>query len=470
MTLPNYTSEVVLITGILFSILLFLLMRNHARLVGLQRQLQQEIQERQQVERALREAHERFLTVLDGLEAIVYVADMQTHEFLFTNKSVQKLVGTLESLTGKICWQTMQVGQPGPCTFCTNDKLVSPEGKATGVYTWEFQNTISKQWFYIQDRAIRWTDGRLVRLEIATEITAFKQAQAAALENESRFRTIFDNAAIGILVTDNTGHFLEGNTKLFELFGYSREEFTQLSNLDLTHPDDLDRSQEKFQQLAANRIDSYHLEKRYVRKNGSVFWGDLYVTPRRDPNGNIVDCTGIIIDITERQQVEASLRQSEERFELAMRGSNDGIWDWNIDTNQVYFSPRLRQIFGLTEKEIASVEAFNKMLHPDEIALIWEQMNTYLEKKLPSYEITFRVLQPKGHPRWVLSRAIAIWNEQGKPIRLVGTIMDITSQKQAEEELRQAKESAEQGYLEASRFTAVLDKTADYVAMHDPDT
>lgn len=475
MTLPNYTSEVVLITGILFSILLFLWMRNHARLVGLQRQLQQEIQERQQVERALREAHEGFLTVLDGLEAIVYVADMQTHKFLFTNKSVQKLVGTPESLTGKICWQTMQVGQSGPCTFCTNDKLVSPAGEITGVYTWEFQNTISKQWFYIQDRAIRWTDGRLVRLEIATEITAFKQAQAAALENESRFRTIFHNAAIGIGVIDKTGHYIECNSKMSEMLGYSLEELSRLTNTEITHPDDIDRSRDKVQQLVTGLIDSYHLEKRYVRKNGSVFWGDLYVTSRRDLNGNFVDLIGIIIDVSERKRAEAALRQSEERFDLAMRGSNDGIWDLDISTNQVYFSPRLRQIFGLVEeelvgKEIASVEVFNKVLHPDDVATVWGRINAYLEKTLPFYEITFRVLQPKGHPLWVLSRAIAVWNEQGKPTRLVGTIMDITSQKQAQEELCQVKENAEQAYLEASRFKAVLDKTADYVAMHDPDT
>jgi len=470
MTLSCYTSEVVLVTGILLSILLFLLMRSHARLVSSQGQLQQEIQERQQVERTLREADERFLAVLDGLEAVVYVADMQTHELLFTNKHVQNLVGTQESLVGRICWQTMQVGQTGPCTFCTNNQLVSPEGESIGIYTWEFQNTISKQYFYIRDRAIRWTDGRLVRLEIATEITALKQAQATALENESRFRTIFDNAAISVLVIDNTGHFLEGNTKLFELFGYSLEEFTGLTNLEITHPDDIQLSQEKMQQLATGLIDSYHLEKRYVRKDGSVFWGDLYMAPRCDRDGNIVDLTGIIIDISERKQAAEALRQSEERFDLAMRGSNDGIWDWDIGANQVYFSRRLRQIFSLTEEETASVEAFNKVLHPDDIAIIWEKLNAYLEKQLPAYEITFRVLPSKGNHRWVLSRAIAVWNEQGKPIRLVGTIMDISTQKQAEEELQQAKESAEQAYLEASRFKAVLDKTVDYVAMHDPDT
>ena len=113
-------------------------------------------------------------TVLDSLDALVYVADMETYELLFINEYGKAIWGDIQ---GKICWQVLQSGQSGPCKFCTNDKLVDEKGKATGVYVWEFQNTVDGQWYQCRDQAIKWIDGRLVRMEIATNITDRKQAE-----------------------------------------------------------------------------------------------------------------------------------------------------------------------------------------------------------------------------------------------------------------------------------------------------
>lgn len=119
-------------------------------------------------------------TILDSLDAFVYVAGMETYEVLFINKYGQNMLG--KDITGAICWQTIQDNQTGPCPFCTNRFLVTPEGKPAEVYTWEFQNTITGRWLHIHDRAITWTDGRLVRLEIATDITARRQQRKKAAE------------------------------------------------------------------------------------------------------------------------------------------------------------------------------------------------------------------------------------------------------------------------------------------------
>jgi PAS domain S-box-containing protein len=133
-----------------------------------------DITERKKAEAAVKESHERLLTVLNSLNAIVYVADMKTYEVLFINKYTHDFFGNIE---GKICWQTLQAGQTGPCSFCTNDKLLNPDGKPAGVYSWEFKNTFNNKWYYIQDRAVQWVDGRIVRMEIATDITDRKQVE-----------------------------------------------------------------------------------------------------------------------------------------------------------------------------------------------------------------------------------------------------------------------------------------------------
>ena len=120
------------------------------------------------------ESYRSILTILDSLDALVYVSDMQTYELLYTNEYGRNIWGDIQ---GKTCWKVLQDGQNGPCSFCTNDRLLDKTGQPSGVYVWEFQNTVNKRWYQCRDQAIRWTDGRLVRIEIATDISDRKHAE-----------------------------------------------------------------------------------------------------------------------------------------------------------------------------------------------------------------------------------------------------------------------------------------------------
>jgi two-component sensor histidine kinase len=124
-------------------------------------------------------SHESLLTILNGLDAIVYVADMTTYEVLFANRFVKEAIGDIQ---GKTCWESLQVGQTGPCEFCTNDKLVDSKGNPTKAYRWEFQNTVNNRWYDIHDSAVHWVDGRLVRLEIAYDVTERKAMEESLRE------------------------------------------------------------------------------------------------------------------------------------------------------------------------------------------------------------------------------------------------------------------------------------------------
>jgi len=125
-------------------------------------------------EKALKETTTRLESVMDSINALIYVADMKTHELLFMNKYGRDIWG---EIAGKTCWKTLQEGQSGPCVFCTNDRLVKPDGTPSEVYAWEFQNTVNNNWYDCRDQAIRWDDGRLVRMEIATDITERKKLE-----------------------------------------------------------------------------------------------------------------------------------------------------------------------------------------------------------------------------------------------------------------------------------------------------
>lgn len=165
-----------------------------------------------QVEMELVQSNERMKTVMDSLDALIYVADMSTYELLFVNKYGRDVWGDIE---GKTCWQELQSGQDGPCSFCTNDKLLKEDGSPNGICAWEFQNTKNGHWFDCRDQAIRWNDGRIVRLEIATDITDRKAAEEQ-IRHSQKMDTIgtlaggiahdFNNILTSILGFANLAH------------------------------------------------------------------------------------------------------------------------------------------------------------------------------------------------------------------------------------------------------------------------
>jgi len=151
--------------------------------------LNQQLEQQRAAHHRLTASHTMSKTILDSMDAMVYVADMQTYEVLFINRYGQELLGG--DITGTLCWQTIQSGQTGPCPFCTNSLLLTPAGTPAKVHTWEFRNTTTNRWFHIHDRAIPWLDGRLVRLEIATDITALKEAEEKTRREEEQTQALF---------------------------------------------------------------------------------------------------------------------------------------------------------------------------------------------------------------------------------------------------------------------------------------
>jgi PAS domain S-box-containing protein len=142
-------------------------------------------------------------------------------------------------------------------------------------------------------------------------------------------------------------------------------------------------------------------------------------------------------EITERNQIEAALRLSEERLNLAIHGAQYGVWDWNLDTNELYLSPRWKELLGYTEDEIPNhPDQWKKRIHPEDLSQAIAAVSAYLKGKTELYENIFRMLHKQGHYIWILERGIAVWDDSGKrPRRFVGTIMDLTAQKETEKSL-----------------------------------
>lgn len=201
--------------------------------------------------------------------------------------------------------------------------------------------------------------------------------------------------------------------------------------------------------------DPYELELEFIRADGNTGWMLVHgEEAARDENGVIVKLRGMVQDITHRKRVEQSLARSEERFDLAMRGSHDGLWDWNLETNAVYFSPRWKEMLGYRDHEIPhQLEEWSRRIHPDDITNTMSGISNYLANKTSSYEDIHRIQHKNGNYIWILDRGIAVRNADGKPLRMVGTHTDLTAFKLIEAALRKSQE----------RFVSVLDNLPAFV-------
>lgn len=175
-------------------------------------------------QKVLRESEARFRVIMDSLDALVYVADMETHELLFLNEYGRRTFG---DVAGKICWQSIQTGQTGPCPFCTNHLLLDAHGRPSGIYRWEFCNSINQHWYFILDRAIEWIDGRIVRMEIATDITERKQTETRLAEESERLLVTLRSIGDGVITTDTEGRVVLLNPIAEKITGWTQAEAQQ---------------------------------------------------------------------------------------------------------------------------------------------------------------------------------------------------------------------------------------------------
>lgn len=177
-------------------------------------------------------------------------------------------------------------------------------------------------------------------------------------------------------------------------------------------------------------------EKSRVTPAGDKSWSAVYTYPIVDSAGTVTHVIEYTRDITEQKKAEDALRVSEERYALAARGANDGLWDWDLRANKIYYSYRWKSMLGYGEQEITDhPEEWLSRVHPDERAEVEARISAHLNNRSEHYEHEFRIMHKDGTYLWVINRGLAVRNQDGHTYRMAGSQTDITPRKRAEEQL-----------------------------------
>jgi PAS domain S-box-containing protein len=301
-----------------------------------------------------------------------------------------------------------------------------------------------------------------------TRLSSVKRSKISKdflFSEENKFRVMFDESPIGIVVCDSEGKLLEVNKSWLEIFGIlDVEEFRGFNIFENLNVSDSDmkkllegKSIHSIGEFDFEKIKQSHL---YKTSKSSTIYIDFIIIPLTEKKSKVI--SGYLVqvqDITDRKRAELSLRESEERWLFAFEGAEDGAWDWNAQTNKVFHSNRWKSMLGFNDDEIGdTLEDWNNLVHPDDREKANSLFNDHFDGRIPIYKSEYRMMCKDGTYKWILDRGkIISYTDNGKPLRAVGTHTDITEQKQIEEKLRENEE----------KFRSITEQVKDAIFVTD---
>lgn len=434
-----------------------------------------DIAERLRVEESLRDSRKKYKELINSIEGIVWEADGESHQFSFVSKQAQRLLGypAARWLNEAGFWEShidpqdreWAAGYARRQTTRRKDYMIEYrmlDDKGLIVWVRDIVNVVVEDGQSVRLRGVMLDITKLKHAEEAlrrahdelekrvqertselleavtklkAEILERERVEAALVTSEQKYRTLVEGMSEGLIQADRNDVIQFVNDRFCEMLGYSREEvlaqtFTDLMTWLAGPQAATDRNLFRLQ----GNVDV--MEVRLRKKSGETVWVRMSATPMLDSAGKETGSIGIITDVTVRKMAEEALRESEERYALAARGANDGLWDWNLKTNDVYYSPRWKMMLGWDERDImASPDEWLRRVHPEDHDRVKTGIATHLEGITPHFESEHRMQHRDGSQRWMLTRGLAVRDDSGKPYRLAGSQTDITERKVAEEQL-----------------------------------
>ncbi len=275
---------------------------------------------------------------------------------------------------------------------------------------------------------------------------------------EARLRmqsAAFESFALSVIITDKDGNIQWINPAFTQLTGYTTEEaLGQNPNILKSGKHTPEFYKGIWETILSGKV--WNGEIINKRKNGSFYYQECTITPVVDQMSKITNFIALQVDVSYRKKIEQALRESEERWQFALDGSGLGVWDWNTQTNEEFFSAQWKKMLGYDEDEISnSAEEWLNRVHPDDLEKCYTEMDLYLSGQKEIYANEHRLKCKDGSFKWIFTRGkIVEMTEDGKPLRIIGTHSDITEQKISEEKLLQTlKQEKELNELK-SRFVS----------------
>jgi PAS domain S-box-containing protein len=309
-------------------------------------------------------------------------------------------------------------------------------------------------------------DGATKRVAVfARDVTLQKQLSEQLAESEKKYRTLFENLSQGIFFQAASGEVIDANRSALELFGLTRKQFLGIDSYDKRWkvvnelyeeiPADAHTSMKA---LATGKPVVNEIVGVWIPELNKYNWMIVTAIPQFRPGEQKPYQVFVSLqDINERHHFEEALHKSEELFALVIDASELGIWDWNLETEETYFSPQWKNQLGYSDNEVKNrFSSWVELLHPDEKEMCIKKVEDYLKKPYGHFIMQFRMKHRNGSYRWIHNKASSLKDSDGNVIRMFGAHSDITEKMIAENELQAKKNELEALNAQKDKFFSII--------------
>jgi PAS domain S-box-containing protein len=292
-----------------------------------------------------------------------------------------------------------------------------------------------------------------------TGITEARLSEQAFRDQGERHALVAQASSEGIYDWNVVTNQLYTSPRLRELIGLGESDPANIDWNRRIHADDFDRYRQALVAHFKRQSPRLRCEYRFQIKSGEYRWFLDSGLAVRDDAGRCTRLVGAISDITERKNAEDALRESEERYALAMNAVNEAVYDWRIDRNEIYYSPNIHLQLGFAAEELHTPEDWRRRIHPDDAVRYREVMLEHFKGRTPRFEYTYRYRAPDGNWRWARQHGIALRDTAGRAYRMIGATGDVTDAKLTEQALEQAR----------TRLSEAIEAISEGFALFDAD-
>ena len=390
----------------------------------------------------------RMRSMADGLPQIVFEVDVEGR-FTYVNEYALKFYGYSQEdvETGLTIWDTLPPeeqekarknlmralsGTPTP-----GDEYLAKRKDGTLFPVRVFSKGVFRDGTPVGSRGV------------VIDLTEAKRTEEALQKSENYYRTLFENTGSAMVIFGDDLIVRSCNSQFESLSGYPGDEIEEKMHwFDFVAPEEVDKISRyhalctKDEDATPKKFDFIFLAKGNVRKQ-------VHMSIELIPDTRDRVCS--LIDVTDRVRAQEALRKSEERYELVVRGAYDGIWDWDLTTDEVYFSPRYKEMLGYADDEFPNkADSWKDAIHPDDFDRVIKANQECIDGKVDHFQVVSRLRHKDGSYRWIMGRGTGVADENGKIHRLAGTHTDITEWKNTEKALKESEQRFRDIFANAS--------------------
>ncbi len=415
---------------------------------------------------ALRQSEERFAVAVAGSDDGIWLWDFIAGT-AFASRRARELNGTPEApeLQPIADWHALMERVLHPDDVARRRAAIEAHlAGATPTYEAEYRVRAADggyRWLRVRGMCMRDADGRPLRIAgSVSDIDSRKRAEEGLRASEERFVLAVAGANDGILDWDIVADRWFASERAMRLFGLEPDDVVRTQAqwaaliMPRFHPDDVPRLKDELRGTADDPADTHEGEYRVRGADGEYHWMRFRGRSVRDAEGRAIRWAGAVSDVDAQKRAEQALRRSEERYQLAVDGSNEGLWDWDLANDMLFLSPRAQQLtFAEQGEPLRPREEWiaRTVYHPDDVAPLRRAIRDHLRGTTPHFSIEYRLQHHSGTWHWYRQRGIALRDASGRAYRMAGSMEDITPRKQAEVE----RERLEQQLRQAQKLEAI---------------